>query len=66
MAVGKRNWCDFVVHTTKGISVERIKFNPEYWAEVLAKLTEFYDKCYAPELISPVHVLKQTVRDLRS
>ena len=58
MAVGKRNWCAFVVYTTKGISVERIKFNPEYWTEVLAKLTEFYDKCYAPELISPVHVLK--------
>lgn len=25
MAVGERPWCDFVVHTTKGINVERIR-----------------------------------------
>ena len=66
MAVGKRPWCDFVVYTTKGINVERIRFNPDYWAEVLMKLTDFYDKCFAPELVSPLHVLGQKVRDLRS
>ena len=27
MAVGERPWCDFVVYTLKGISVERIKFD---------------------------------------
>lgn len=41
-------------------------FNPEYWAEVLIKLTEFYDKCFAPELVSPLHVLGHAVRDMRS
>ena len=26
-----KKWCDFVLFTTKGISVERIAFNEDYW-----------------------------------
>lgn len=31
MAVGQRPWCDFCIHTKKGISIERIAFNKPLW-----------------------------------
>ena len=30
MAIGERPWCDFVIFTTQGISVERVKYNALY------------------------------------
>ena len=65
MAVGERPWCDFVMYTPKGISVEQVKFDPQFWDKLITKLTEFYDKCFAPEIVSPVHVIGLPVRDLR-
>ena len=51
MAIGERPWCDFVVFTMKGLSVERISFNLDYWTNtLLPKLVSFYDNCVAPEL----------------
>ena len=56
MGVGGRPWCDFVVYTKKGISIERISFNEAYWKDkLLPKLTEFYDSCV---LVSQVWVYK--------
>ena len=44
MAVGLRPWCDFVVYTTKGVSVQRIQFDNDYWDnELLPKLIDFYE-----------------------
>ena len=58
LAIGGRPWCDFVVYTTKGINVQRIKFDNNYWENILLpKLSEFYDNCLAPEIVSPVHAL---------
>ena len=65
MAIGERPWCDFVVFTPHGISVERIKFDSSFWNPLLCKLEAFFDKCFAPEIISPMHVIGQCVRDLR-
>ena len=31
MEVGQRTRCDFVIFTNKGINVERISYNDEYW-----------------------------------
>ena len=40
MALGERPWCDFVVYTPLGTSVEVIQFNESYWEnELLPKLT---------------------------
>ena len=25
------SWCDFVIYTNKGMSIERITFNPQFW-----------------------------------
>lgn len=66
MAIGHRPWCDFVIYTTKGISVERINFNQKFWEdELLPKLCDFYRYCIAPEIVSPLHVLGLPIRDLR-
>ena len=66
MAIGERKWCDFVVYTNKGISIERIPFNSTFWeSELLPKLTEFYTHCVAPEIVRPQHPVGLLIRDLR-
>ena len=40
MAITGRKWCDFVIYTTKGISIERIPYDAMFWNnELLPKLT---------------------------
>lgn len=31
MGIGCRPWCDFVIYISKGISVQRILFDEQYW-----------------------------------
>ena len=52
MAIAVRPWCDFVIYTTLGISVERIYFDKAYWDTLLPKLISFYDNCVAPKVVS--------------
>ena len=57
MAIGECPWCDFVVYTSKGASVQRVAFNSNFWSDkLLPKLISFYDSCILPELVSPVHL----------
>ena len=35
MAIGERPWCDFVVFTGKGLSVQRIEFEESFWKDRL-------------------------------
>ena len=65
MAITERSWCDFVIYTQKGISVERIQYDPDFWNdELLPKLTSFYDHCLGPEIVCPVHVLGLPVQNI--
>ena len=58
MGVVSRPWCDFVLYTRKGLTVEGINFDSEFWNDKLVrKLEEFYTKCFLPEVVSLVHVL---------
>jgi len=41
MGVTGASWCDFIIYTKKGISVERIAFDPAYWAELRQKLASY-------------------------
>lgn len=51
MAISGRSWCDFVVYTSKGLSVECINFDSHFWEnELLPKLISFYDNCILPEI----------------
>ena len=66
MAITERTWYDFVIYTEKSISVERIRYDSEFWnQDLLPKLTTFYDNCLAPEIVCPVHVLGLPVRNLQ-
>ena len=64
MAIGQRPWCDFVIYTSKGLSVQRIEYNEKFWEDLLHKLSNFYDNCVAPEIVSPVHSLGLPMRNL--
>ena len=66
MAISERSWCDFLLYTPKGISVQRIPFDPSYWeGELLPKLEEFWHKCVAPKIVQPVHHIGLPIRDMR-
>ena len=66
LAITERKWCDFIVYTNKGLSVERIDFDSKFWLEqLLPKLTCFYDNCLCPAVVSPVHLLGMKVHGLR-
>jgi len=42
MGVTKAEWCDFVVYTSVGMSIERIKFDRQFWNTMTCKLERFY------------------------
>ena len=44
MALAKVPWCDFMIYTFKNYSIQRIRFDSEFWDSVQANLTEFYFK----------------------
>ena len=55
MAISSRKWCDFVVYTTAGISIERIEFDELFWNDTVTKLKHFYDTYIVSKLIEKVH-----------
>ena len=64
-AIGQRPWCDFVIYTTKGLSVQRIEYNKKFWEEdLLPKFSNFYDHCVGPEIVSPLRSLGLPMRNL--
>ena len=66
MAITGRKWCDFVIYTLKRLSVERIYFNQAFWdGELLPKLTDFYENCVGPEIVSLMHFIGLPVRNLK-
>ena len=38
MAICSKKWCDFVVYTNNGISIERIQFDELVWNAMILKL----------------------------
>lgn len=35
-------WCDFIIYTQKGMSIERITLNNEFWRDLKQKLSTYY------------------------
>ena len=63
LAITERKWCDY---TNKGLSIERIGFDPEFWMQhLLPKLTDFYDNCLCPAIVSPTYLMGLKTHDLR-
>ena len=48
-----KSWCDFVLRTDKGLHVERIWRDAEWWDKQLPKLKSFYFDHLLPELACP-------------
>ena len=65
MAIGEYEWCDFAIYTPKGLNVQRISFDSQYWTECLPKLESFYNDCIAPEIVSPLHSVELPMRKLQ-
>lgn len=42
MGVTGAEWCDFIVYTKKGMSIERILFDSQYWMDLKQKLHSYY------------------------
>ena len=41
-------WCDFIVYTRKGLSIERIVIDQHYWNELRRKLCQYYFMYFLP------------------
>ena len=52
LALTGLEWCDFVIWTLGGISVERIYFDADHWENLTSKLVFYYTKFMLPELFS--------------
>ena len=42
LGVTQAKWCDFVIYTEKGLSIERIKYDHQYWTNMKNTLQSFY------------------------
>lgn len=48
MALTGAKWCDFVVYTSRGLSIERIHFDEEHWKKHRAILQHTYFRYFLP------------------
>lgn len=63
LGVTGKEWCDFSVWTPKGISIERIRFDNDFWESMLKKLERFFDSAVLPELASPQQPNGRPIRE---
>ena len=63
LAITQRPWCDFVVWTPNGMSVERIVFDELFWKDIRTKLVWFHREAILPELTLPRHPSGQAIRE---
>ena len=42
LALTTQTWCDFVFYTSKGLVIDRIRFDKDYWEELVLKILNFY------------------------
>ena len=52
MGVTGMTWCDFVVWTPAGMSIERVHFDSSLWRTLLQKIQSFYLKALIPEIFT--------------
>lgn len=59
MACSGRAWCYFVAYTFKGLYVQRISFNPEYFINMVPKLSKFYTEHWRPFLMHKITMIQE-------
>ena len=50
MAITGSKWCDFIVYTFKGFSIQRLAFDEEMWNDMLISLEKFYIEEFAKHI----------------
>lgn len=50
MGISGAKWCDFVTYTFKGMVIERIYFDSDFFTAMLLKLEQFFFKHFAKYL----------------
>ena len=63
LAITRRPWCDPVVWTPNGMSVERIHMDRAFWEDVKPKLVRFHREAILPELAHPRYTSGQAIRE---
>ncbi len=51
MALSGVKWCDFVVYSLKGMFVQRIPYNHDFWTDLHTRLQNLYIQSYVPQLL---------------
>lgn len=49
LGISGMKWCDFVCFFQRGLIIERIQFDEEFWKTMISKLTTFYQQHIMPE-----------------
>ena len=50
MALVGATWCDFVIYTKKGVSVQRIRFDEKFWESKARLLSSFFVQYFLPKV----------------
>ena len=66
MAITGAAWCDFVVYTPKGMSIQKIKFDQQFWDNMSDKLKTFYFKHFISFTVSEYKCKQNEARLTRS
>ena len=51
MALTGATWCDFVIYTKKGLSVQRIRFDEKFWESKARLLSSFFVQYFLPKYV---------------
>ena len=51
MALTGAKWCDFIIYTKKGVSVQRICFDEQFWKAQVRLLSSFFLSYFLPKFI---------------
>lgn len=52
MAITGTKWCDFVVYCKKGMVIDRVRFDHQYWLKLQKRIYDFYFTYYLPCLVN--------------
>jgi len=55
LALSTQTWCDFNLYTSKGIVIDRIRFDKEHWRVLSEKISKFYFDYMLDILINEKH-----------
>ena len=65
LAITKLPWCDFLIWTPYGTSLQRIERDENLWKVMYSKLKSFYHEYLLPELADPVFYSGQSIQCLQ-